>query len=297
MLTQLKDRLPIIGPWLHEWLLTAGFIAERKWTGLSETQYATYLTDDHPDREWFVQWVASQKPCSVLEIGPGGMHEARRLKALGHLGHVRYSVLDVASRFLAEGRNEFPEVIFTEGTINKIPFPPDTFDIVYCRSVLEHQPYYCKPIAEMFRVSRHFVVMNIFRWAQHRDIIRREKHYSNAYQITQLLAYVQSLCETSTAFIILKDAQLGTNSSTDPNIQRTRDHLVVMMSKTKDGANQILDAINLIPKLGIHHVTFSTSTEALGITTTTRSVLARFASRMEAKELSRQGFGESLAQC
>jgi SAM-dependent methyltransferase len=220
-----------ISPWLYRFLIYRGWIAEKKWTDLTAEKFESYIADDHPDREWFVEWVMSKRPCSVLEVGAGGMHEARRLKARGALGSVRYSVIDVAKNFLVKGREEFPEIDFVEGSLNQMRFANDSFDIVYCRAVLEHQPYYEKPVSEMFRVARHFVVINLFRWSLHRDIIRRAKYYSNAYKIDDFLAYIKKVSVGYDHFLVLKGEVLGANRYEDENIRRTGDHLVVVAAK------------------------------------------------------------------
>jgi len=120
---------------------------------------------------------------------------------------------------------------FIEGDINHLELPDETFDIVYCRHVLEHQPYYERPIREMLRVSRDLVVMNVFRWSLHEDAIRRVKYYSNSYEIGKFLTFVAGLGAGFEYCLVLKGEQMGKNAYEDKNIRRTGDHLVVIIKK------------------------------------------------------------------
>ena len=218
-------------PSFWRFLVYRGWAVDNKWTELPDTKFDNYLKEDHPDRRWFVDWVISMAPVSVLEIGGGSLHELRQFHRKEALGKVSYTVLDAAKNFLKRGKIEFPSVKFVEGTVNKMKFADSSFDIVYCRAVLEHQPYYERPLKEMFRVSKDLVVVNLFRWSHGEDWIRQGKYFSNAYNINKFLRMFASLSSNWRNFLVLRGREPGPNIYEDDNIRRTGDHLVVVGSK------------------------------------------------------------------
>ena len=129
--------------------------------------------------------------------------------------------------------------------------PDDAYDVVYCRHVVEHQPYYKKAIREMVRVSKGIVVINLFRWSLHRDIIRKGKYYSNAYEINKFLKFVSRVSSSYEYFLVLKGSELGETAYEDEKIRRTGDHLVVVIAKDSDLLNSaqlygILDGLGAV---------------------------------------------------
>ena len=224
-----------------------GWRADRKWRNLSADQYGEYLADDHPDRRWFARFVQQMAPCRVLEIGAGSLHEARLLFQPESAPPVDYTVVDVAKDMLELGRKEFPMIRFIEGDVNRLQLPDDAFDIVYCRHVLEHQPYYDQPIREMMRVSRGVVVINLFRWSLHRDIIRRTEYYSNSYEINKFLGFLSGLETEYEHFLVQKGEGQGENIYEDENIRRTGDHLLIVIQKQgKWGLGQVYQPLDRI---------------------------------------------------
>jgi len=232
---------------LERFLVDRGWRADRKWRNLSGDRYGEYLADDHPDRRWFVQLVQQMAPCKVLEIGAGSLHEARLLFQPESAPPVDYTVVDVAKDMLELGSQEFPMIHFADGNVNHLQLPNDTFDIVYCRHVLEHQPYYDRPIQEMLRVSRGVVVINLFRWSLHRDIIRRTKYYSNSYEIGKFLGFISGLERKYEHFLVQKGSELGENAYEDENIRRTGDHLLIVIQKhSEPNLGQVYQPLDLI---------------------------------------------------
>jgi ubiquinone/menaquinone biosynthesis C-methylase UbiE len=239
-------------PGLYSFLINRGFYVESRWKKMASLEY---LKDDHPDRSYFVNFVREGKVQSILEIGAGSQFEARRLREIGQLTKIAYTIMDVNKFWLKEGKKHLPEVDFRYGSINKIPFPENSFDIVYCRHVIEHQPYYEIPLKEMMRVSRDWVFLNIFRWSLQEDIIRRQKYYSNAYSITKLLDYCRGVSKDILPFIVLKQGRetLGENIKKDeiPFVRRTGDHMVILIRKDKEIQRDTIKNIAELTKANI----------------------------------------------
>lgn len=225
-------------PAVYSHLVNNGFYVERRW---KEKVGFEYLNDDHPDRRLFVSLVRSEKIKSVLEIGSGSQFELQMLKSSGDLSRTCYSVLDINQHWLTEGKKRTPEAFFYKGSINKIPFPSSRFNMVYCRHVIEHQPYFTAAIDEMWRVSMDWVVINCFRWSLTQDIIRRDKYFSNTYSIDNLKKYCSQLSEHVSMFVVLKEGrssfQINTGNDGSNDVRRTEDHLLILMRK-KDSISE-----------------------------------------------------------
>jgi len=93
--------------------------------------------------------VISVNPINVLEIGIGNGFVYKYLRERG----VNVTTLDVDERLN-------PDVV---GTVLKIPFPDESFDIISCCELLEHLPYENleKALSEIFRCSKSYVVLSV----------------------------------------------------------------------------------------------------------------------------------------
>ena len=213
-------------------------ISEPKWKQLPTEKFSNYLYDNHPDRHWYVHYLLESHFQKIAEIGAGAMWEIRDLKKTGKLSTLDYTVIDIAKNFMAEGEKLFPEVKFVVGDIQKkLSLPDETFDVTYCRSVLEHQAYYTRPLQELSRLSANQVVVNLFRWSLDKDRIERGKYWSNSYDIHKFLDFMNSLFPHVDHFIVYRDDGGIPNLYDDQNVRRTGDHLVVIGHKKKEGTS------------------------------------------------------------
>jgi ubiquinone/menaquinone biosynthesis C-methylase UbiE len=220
---------------LSGYLVKFGIADEPRWVKLNlnmKNGKSQYLKDDHRNRDWYCDYLSDLNSPSVLEIGAGGMHEIGILKERNELMKYNYNILDISEEVVLKGKEIFPEVDFHLGSINSIPFPDNSFDVVYCRHVIEHQPEYTKPILEIMRVTRKIAIINVFRWTMTETIVRREKKYSNSYNIHELLKFCETHSNKFCHFILLKNDSPGKNMYSDQNIIRSRDHLILIMIKS-----------------------------------------------------------------
>lgn len=91
----------------------------------------------------------SVKPKRLLEIGLGNGFAANHLKSKG----INVTTLDVCQELN-------PDIL---GSVIKIPFLNNTFDVVSCCEVLEHIPYeyFINSLKEIRRVSQKHVVLSL----------------------------------------------------------------------------------------------------------------------------------------
>ncbi|HJM83530.1 MAG TPA: class I SAM-dependent methyltransferase [Nitrospinota bacterium] len=230
-------------PGLFATLMRKGFVNEPRWTHLTlrmDRDHSPYLEDTNRNREWWCDFVEANENPRVLEIGAGGMHDVKKLRLRGGLEKCDYHILDVSKEVLKEGPRIIPEVTFKEGSINKIPFPDNHFDIVYCRAVIEHQPDYQKPMSEMLRVSRGVVVIGFFRWTLADEWINRVKKFSNSYNIHELLGWCKEHSARDDYFIMLQEDEPSVNVYDDVNLVRTNDYLFTVLYKNEPVAAEPL---------------------------------------------------------
>ncbi|MFH1207455.1 MAG: methyltransferase domain-containing protein [Patescibacteria group bacterium] len=72
----------------------------------------------------------------VLDAGCGN----GRLYELLKEKHVEYAGLDLSGELIAIAKRQYPELKFIAGNILDLPFPPGSFDVVFCIATLHHLP-------------------------------------------------------------------------------------------------------------------------------------------------------------
>jgi SAM-dependent methyltransferase len=76
---------------------------------------------------------------------------------------VSYVGLDTSEGMIREAQRRHPKAEFCLGNGRGLPFEDASFDLAFCTGVLHHNPDYMEMVAEMFRVSRRFVVIDLPR--------------------------------------------------------------------------------------------------------------------------------------
>jgi len=97
----------------------------------------------------------------LLDVGCGAGHYLRSLS-----NHVDvsfdYTGVDATPAFVAKAKEAWegrPNTRFQEGNIYDLPFDDGAFDVVMCNNVLLHLPSIVKPIQELLRVARRYVLI------------------------------------------------------------------------------------------------------------------------------------------
>ena len=96
--------------------------------------------------------VLKVKPDNVLEIGIGNGLVAWYLKSCG----ISVITLDIDKELK-------PDVV---GSVEKMPFDDNSFDVILCAEVLEHLPFekFPKALSELKRAAKKFVVLFLPHW-------------------------------------------------------------------------------------------------------------------------------------
>lgn len=129
------------------------------WERLSEERLKQFLADpknneNAPDRK-----LVATVPCEpkILDVGSGTGHQYLALKQLGWNGE--YLGVDKTQKMVEFARRRFPEAMFIQGDIHRLPFPDRSWPIVYCRHVLVHLPGYEKALTELARVCADCLII------------------------------------------------------------------------------------------------------------------------------------------
>jgi 2-polyprenyl-3-methyl-5-hydroxy-6-metoxy-1,4-benzoquinol methylase len=107
----------------------------------AKAYYARYVS--------FVDANAPCKPARILDVGCGGGWSTLMLHERGH----RAEGLDLHTDAL-EVTDLAPELRYTQGDVQALPFEPDSFDVVSMYQVLEHVPDPRRALENAMRVLR-----------------------------------------------------------------------------------------------------------------------------------------------
>jgi SAM-dependent methyltransferase len=147
------------------WTQTAdvGYMAEPE--RASSPSYAT-VTD-------FLRLHYGDRPFSVLDCGVLSGVTYTRVRDAGLA--VDYTGIDVSEAVLADCRTRFPEARWQPMSVMDLAYPANSFDMVNCRHLLEHLPYYETALREIFRVAREYVAVCLFQVPRSPEVtLRRE---------------------------------------------------------------------------------------------------------------------------
>ena len=93
-------------------------------------------------------------PLSLLDAGCGNGRLYRALADGGLLQKLEYRGADVTRKVVEAARTLYPDGVFDEGSIEKLPYMDGSFDIVVTQHVIRYLEYYERALAECLRVSR-----------------------------------------------------------------------------------------------------------------------------------------------
>jgi len=111
-----------------------------------------------PSRKRVREYIYSRDNLSVLDVGAGLCEDYIGYIELG--GKIHYEAIDFTDSFVKHAQDNY--IHMTKANSEEIPFGDKTFDVVYCRHLLEHLEYYEKTINEMIRVGKKEVIITFF---------------------------------------------------------------------------------------------------------------------------------------
>ena len=115
-----------------------------------------------PSRVNVINWIIGlqEDHGNLLEIS---CNEGHYIKALRDRGYDReYTGIDITPSYLETARKRLPKENFQWGDARNLDFPSDAFDLVTAVGILMHLPQLEKPMRELFRVARKYVIISVY---------------------------------------------------------------------------------------------------------------------------------------
>lgn len=88
---------------------------------------------------------------------------------------VDYTGIDINRTALEACRAKHPEARWLEANVTDLAFSNGSFDVVNCRHLLEHLPYYETAVREIFRVARRYVIICFFQPPRDPEVLLRHE--------------------------------------------------------------------------------------------------------------------------
>lgn len=152
----------------------------------------------------------------MLEIGLGSCASLYFMTGKDRIRHhapsfimdnVHYTGIDIMPQMVAIAKEAFPEYSFFQMSAENLLFGNETFDIVYCRDVVEHQRGFERILTEMYRCAKRLVFFELFLPLIDKDsdeIIfdpRFKSWRENKYSKTKLVDYLKKLGSSKISYI------------------------------------------------------------------------------------------------
>lgn len=99
------------------------------------------------------------KPKKVLDVGCGEGFTLDRLQK-ENIGE-KLEGIEYLDQAIALGRKYHPDITIKKGTIYKLPYKENTFDMVLCTEVLEHLDDPEKALQELVRVTQKYCLLSV----------------------------------------------------------------------------------------------------------------------------------------
>ena len=96
---------------------------------------------------------------SILDVGCGEGFTLHRLKEKG-IGK-KLEGLEYLQTAIDLGKEMYPDIKITQGSIYKLPYKDNSFDLVLCTEVLEHLEEPEKALQELVRVSKKYLAISV----------------------------------------------------------------------------------------------------------------------------------------
>lgn len=103
--------------------------------------------------------ISKKKVESILDVGCGEGFTLNRLKE--HKIGKKLEGLEYLQTAIDLGKEMYPDIKITQGSIYELPYKDNSFDLVLCTEVLEHLEEPQKALKELVRVSNKYIVISV----------------------------------------------------------------------------------------------------------------------------------------
>ncbi len=180
------------------------------WDGLDDP--GAFLRDDrdNPVRAWVAAHLAglcTNGPVDLMEIGPGSGLDY--IEHLSKIPYLRYHALEGSVTLCDHLEQTRPEMLIDVGSF--IDLEPFSYDIIYTKATLEHQPDFADPLLRMIAAARREVILVWYRPPAEEPIKsfdEQQKVHYNTYR----RADVEAVIASTGASLEVHDMAEGGNS-------------------------------------------------------------------------------------
>jgi histo-blood group ABO system transferase len=131
-------------------------------------EFSGWLNDsDVSSRTDLFNIIESKKINNVLEIGPGIFIDYNMF--FSKKNDITYKSIDITNKIVKKAKEL--SIDCKQSSIEDIAYTDSSFDLVYCRHVMEHLDYYVDALEEMIRVSNKYVCVIFWLLSDGDDII------------------------------------------------------------------------------------------------------------------------------
>lgn len=149
-------------------------------------EFSGWLEDsDMSSRTELFNLIESKKIKNVLEIGPGIFTDYNIF--FSKKENIQYSSIDITKKIVDSAKKM--GINCEQSSVENIIYPDSSFELVYCRHVMEHLDYYTLALEEMIRVSNKHICIIFWLLNDNDDIINYNgnlKLYHNNYSKTKI---------------------------------------------------------------------------------------------------------------
>ena len=143
---------------------------------------------NNEQRVLFRKWLRTSDCKTMLDCGAGPGWEVEGLRKDNP--DVEYIGLEITNLFLQ--RLNAQGIAIIKATVEDIPCDDNSYDLVYCRQVLEHVGNFRQAIHEMIRVARFFVFIAMNKDFGNKTVIRKQYGlWHNIYSMDHLMHSVE----------------------------------------------------------------------------------------------------------
>ena len=149
-------------------------------------EFSGWLEDsDMSSRTEIFNLIELKKINNVLEIGPGIFTDYNIF--FSKKENIQYSSIDITKKIVDSAKKM--GINCEQSSVENIIYPDSSFELVYCRHVMEHLDYYTLALEEMIRVSNKHICIIFWLLNDNDDIINYNgnlKLYHNNYSKTKI---------------------------------------------------------------------------------------------------------------
>ena len=169
---------------------------EKGWRGFSPS---TFLRKNQPQIEHPIRQIIFEEAVksgkTVLDAGCGSCIDYPRYKKHG----IKYTGVDITKHFIEYAKSIYPEIDVRFGSVLALPFKNESYDAVYCKSVLVHMhPNDIEnAIKELWRVARNKMMLAFERTPTNEAPLiitePKKRFYVNRYNEEELKKIIREL--------------------------------------------------------------------------------------------------------